>query len=283
MSSHTVDWIDGRLTAELAPSCTLWVVIGSDRVAYMATDARGEVLAAVQRDYSEPGAAFWRIEPHVQRLLESSPVWHLPFGQRQGFLFHPNITLVPRRLFRHGDLSGYFRLLLEPSDYAYACEELRPWDAYLVFATERAHARFLQGLFPGARLRHAATGLLLTARELSTRQEHTVLANVRHQLVQVVVLERQNLLFYNTFAFETPNDLLYYTLLAYDQFRLNPAQIPLWLTGSIMPGSELYRKIFAYVRDVRFAEAPAHWRLPQEATTVLPAHCYFDLMSLSAL
>ncbi|MCS7035149.1 MAG: DUF3822 family protein [Saprospiraceae bacterium] len=282
MNQHTVDWIDSRLTAELAPACTLWVIMGTDSAAYAAVDGRGEVLAAVQRDYSEPEAPFWRIGPHVQRMLESSPVWHLPFGQRQGFLFHANTTLVPRRLFQHGDLAGYFRLLLEPDDYAYACEELTPWDAYLVSATDRAQARLFQALFPGTRLRHSAAALLLAARTLAARQEHTVLAHVRHRVVQIVVLERQNLLFYNTFAFADGHDLLYYTLLAYHQFRLSPEQVPLWLAGAIMPESELHRKLFAYIRNVRFAEPVSTWRLPREAAnTALPAHCYFELMSLS--
>ncbi len=283
MNQHTVDWIDSRLTGDLAPACTLWVIVGADSAAYAAVDARGEVLAAVQRDYSEPNAPFWRIGPHAQRMLESSPVWHLPFGQRQGFVFHPNTTLVPRRLFQHGDLSGYFRLLLEPDDYAYTCEELTPWDAYLVSATDRAQARFFQALFPGARLRHSAAPWLLAARQLATRQEHTVLANVRHRIVQIAVLERQNLLFYNTFTFADGQDLLYYVLLAYHQFRLSPEQVPLWLAGAIVPESELYRKLYAYVRDIRFAEPPATWRFPREATGVaLPLHCYFELMSLPA-
>ncbi len=284
MNQHTLDWIDGRLTAEIAPFCVLWVVVGSDRCAYAAIDARGEVLAVVQRDYPEPGAPFWRIGPHVKRLLESSPVWHLPFGQRQGFLFHANTTLVPRRFFQHGDLSSYFRLLMHGGDYTYACEELPPWGAYLVFATERAHVRFFQTLFPGARLRHSATAWLLAAEQLTTpSQEHTVLLDVRHQLLQIAVLERQNLLFYNTFSYTGANDLLYYALLAYHQFRLSPEKVPLWLTGNILTESELFRKLYAYVRDIRFAQPCTRWRLPREATELLPAHCYFDLMSLSVV
>lgn len=157
MSHHTVDWIDSRLTAEITPSCTLWVVVGSESALYTAVNGQGEILATVHRDYLEVvDAPFWRIGPHAQRMLESSLVWHLPFGQRQGFLFHPNVTLVPRRLFRHGDLSGYFRLLLEPDNYIYTSEELPFWDAYLVAATDGAHARFFQNLFPGARIRHSA-------------------------------------------------------------------------------------------------------------------------------
>ncbi|MCS6928469.1 MAG: DUF3822 family protein [Saprospiraceae bacterium] len=282
MSHHTVDWIDSRLTAEIAPSCTLWVVVGSESALYTAVNGQGEILATVHRDYLEVvDAPFWRIGPHAQRMLESSLVWHLPFGQRQGFLFHPNVTLVPRRLFRHGDLSGYFRLLLEPDNYIYTSEELPFWDAYLVAATDGAHARFFQNLFPGARIRHSAAALLIGARTLATHQEHTLLANIRNRLVQIVVLERDSPLFYNTFPFSNASDLLYYVLLAYHQFRLNPQEVTLWLSGSIMPGSELHRKLYAYIRDIRFAEAKGPWRFPREAAnTALPAHCYFELMNL---
>ncbi len=283
MSPHTVDWIDSRLTAEAAPTCRLWVVVGCDSAAYAAVDARGEVLAAVQRDYPEPEAPFWRIGPQVQRLLESSPVWHLPFEQRHAVLFHPHCTLIPQRLFQHGDLSSYFRLLLEPDDYVYACEELTVWRAYLVSATERSHMRFFQSLFPGARLRHSAAALLLGAHVLAQRQEYTVLAHVRHRWVQLVVLERQDLLFYNAFPYSAAADLLYYVLLAYDQFRLNPRQVPLWLAGNIAAESELYRRLHAYVADLRFVDLPARWQLPRESSAALPPHCYFELLSLSFL
>ncbi|MBK9336980.1 MAG: DUF3822 family protein [Lewinellaceae bacterium] len=279
MDKHSLDLKDSRLTADTAPESALYAVLGTESVTMLAANASGEVLALESWEYAGAGKPFAQIEREVRQMLQEAAVWGLPYGEKHGFLFHPNTTLVPRRLFQHGDLSDYFHLLLPPGAYDYAYEELPEFDAYLVLATEKSQADLFATLFPQTRQRHLAAPLLRHVRERAGIAEHTVFLNLRHQMAQIIVLERQNLLFYNTFRFTTATDLLYYVLLAYDQFRLSPEEAPLTVAGNILRDSELYRALFRFVREVRFAVPPGHFRLPPE-TEVLPQHCYLDLFCL---
>lgn len=279
MDTHPLDLKSDRLTAASAPDSALWAVLGTESASLLTTNGGGDVLAAVVRQFADADKPFGKISQDVRRLLRESAVWNLPYGQKHGFLFHPNTTLVPRRLFQHGDLSGYFSLLLAPDAYAYAYEELSEFDAYLVFATEKAQAELFAEMFGDARPRHLAAPVLRYVRGIAGISDHTVFVNVRNQVAQVIVLERQNLLFYNTFSFVSAADLLYYVLLAYDQFRLSPATVPLTVAGNILHDSELYRMLYRFVRELRFAVPPTHFRLPPEPEA-LPAHCYFDLLCL---
>ncbi|MEQ1745528.1 MAG: DUF3822 family protein [Saprospiraceae bacterium] len=279
MDKHFLDLKDGRLTAESAPQVHLYAVLGTESVSLMGVDATDMVLAVETWHYAGAGKPFALLEGDVRRLLKESAIWGLSYSQIHGCLFHPYITLVPRRLFQHGDLSGYFKLLLPSGDFVYAYEELPELDAYLVSATEKAQANLFNELFPSARHRHLAAPLLRFVRETSGAQEHTVFLNLRHQTAQVIVLERQNLLFYNTFQFATASDLLYYALLVYDQFRLKPAEIPLLLAGTILPDSELYRVLYRFVREMQFVTPPGLAQSSSNPET-LPAHCLVDLFCL---
>lgn len=279
MEKHSLDLKDERLTAETAPESALYAVLGTESATLLVAGASGAVLALESWQYASAGKDFGQIGHEVRQVLRESAIWGLPYGHKHGFLFHPNTTLVPRRLFQHGDLSDYFKLLLAPGAYAYAYEELAEFDAYLVSATEQAQVTLFSELFPQSRPQHLATPVLRYARGIAGISEHTVYVNLRHQIAQVVVLERQNLLFYNTFQFVTATDLLYYVLLAYDQFRLSPEDVALTVSGNILRDSELYRALYRFVREVRFAVPPGHFILPEDTET-LPQHCYLDLFCL---
>ena len=54
----------------------------------------------------------------------------------------------------------------------------------------------------------------------------------------------------NTYNFQAPEDVLYYVLFGFEQFDLNPEQIPLALAGSVSEQSELFDLLFKYVRNV---------------------------------
>lgn len=279
MEKHFLDLKDERLTAETAPQAEIYAILGTESVSLLAVDAANTVLAVESWQYGGADKRFAFLEGNVRLLLKEAAIWSLPYGQRHGCLFHPQVTLVPRRLFQHGDLSGYFKLLLSPGDYVYAYEEIPEFDAYLLTATERAQANLFSDLFPQTRQRHLAAPLLRFVREMPDLEEHTIFLNLRHQMVQIIVMERQNLLFYNTFQFSAATDLLYSVLLVYDQFRLKPAEIPLLLAGDILQDSELYKTLYRFVRDLRFVVPPGLSQVPQ-ATDTLPPHCLVDLFCL---
>jgi len=279
MDRHFLDRNGGILNTESASEAHLYAVLGAESLSMLAMNATEEILAVETWQYAGAGKSFALIHQDVRRILRDADLWGLPYGQVHGFLFHPKATLIPRRLFQHGELSGYFNLLLEPGDYVYAYEELPEFDAYLVQATEKAHASLYADIFPQTRARHLAVPLLRYVRDIAGAEEHTIFLNLRHQTAQIIVLERQNLLFYNTFPFASASDLLYFVLLAYDQFRIRPSDLPLSVAGNILQDSELYRTLYRFVQELRFAAPPDHFKLPTK-TDSLPGHCLVDLLCL---
>jgi len=279
MAKHTLELKDDRLNVDSAPRCALHLVLGTESLSLMAADSNHELWMLETWEYAQAHRPFEQAERDLHQILKTEPVFQLPFGQKFAALFHPNVTLIPRRLFQHGSLPEYFKLILKPADYQYAYEELPEFDAYLVYATEQAQAKLFAAFFPDARIRHLAVPVLRYIRKIAAISEHTVFVNLRSKVAQIAVLERQNLLYFNTVTFKAPTDLLYYILLAYDQFRLSPKRTPLTLAGNILKDSDLYRNFYRFIQELRFAVPPVEFHFPNSVET-LPAHCYVDLFSL---
>ncbi len=280
MDKHSLQFIDSRLTVETAPQYSLNIVLGADSISLLvAHHSTGEVAALQTWLITPADQQFEAVEWEIRRILRDDAVFHWPYMHIHCALFHRNSTLVPRRLFQHSALSGYFNLLLPPSEFTFGYDELPEIDAYLVYATTPGHAKLCQEIFPRARVRHLAVPLIRCLRTIDGVGEHRIFVNFRHQVAQIAVFERQNLLFYNTFAFSASSDLLYYVLLAYDQFRLSPLEIPLNVSGNLLVDSDVYRLLQRFIREIKFTASTGVYHLPPGAQ-VLPAHCHLDLYAL---
>jgi hypothetical protein len=69
-------------------------------------------------------------------------------------------------------------------------------------------------------------------------------------------------------------------LLAYNQFNLDPARIPLRLSGQILEDAEAFRMFNRYIANLRFIEEPRFLKFNRKFSEV-PPHLFFDLYALA--
>lgn len=282
MDKRIFDFQDKRLLDGLSPGTgVLQVIVGIDGFSLLVTDAAGAVAALREWAFSPSSPDFSAAEMDLRTIFGSEDLLSRGYAQVRCSLFNTTATLVPRRLFRPDDnLAAYFDLLLpRPDAFEFDYTECPEIDGYLVFAYEPVVKRLCEHYFPAARPGHLAAPLIRSWRRLAPPDGPAIYANVRNSQVQIAVFERGSLLLYNTYAFHHANDLLYFVLLAYEQFRLIPAETPLTLTGNVLTESDLYRQLYRYIRHIAFAE-PTGLQLPAEARA-LPAHCHFDIAALN--
>ncbi len=192
----------------------------------------------------------------------------------------PASTLVPKRLFSSSDLEKYFKLLLKPGgQYHYEFKHLPALDAYLVWATDQPMHQLLNPYFDASQFTHLAVSLISQFSLQAQPNGFSVMANIRGQNVQILVFDRQHLIFYNAFEFSKPNDLLYYILLTYKQFDLNPSNLPLQISGTLLEDSEIFRLIIRYFRTVVFIPPAKGYTFPDDAKA-LPPHYWFDITTI---
>jgi hypothetical protein len=73
---------------------------------------------------------------------------------------------------------------------------------------------------------------------------------------EIIIIQNQKLQLYNSFEYQNADDFLYFILFTAEQLHLNPDDFNLVLLGQIKEGDSLYNKLYEYVRNVTFLEAP---------------------------
>ena len=68
--------------------------------------------------------------------------------------------------------------------------------------------------------------------------------------IEIIVVQNQKLLLFNSFDYNTPEDFLYYILFTAEQLNLNPENFPLELIGNINTESEYFKIAYKYIRNV---------------------------------
>jgi len=267
------------LNPTLATSSALRMVVGLHGVSLLVKNDQ-KILAL--KSWQIPGTeqSFQAVESALRGVFGSERLLDLQYNSKACALSCPASTLVPRRLFDPENLGQYFKLLLRDGpERTYGFEKLEIFDCYLVWAAETGLVQLCRHYFSSENIRHLAAPLLQSYHSLSPTEGYTVFANLRGQKVQVAVFERRNLVFFNAFDFTKPNDLLYYVLLAYKQFDLNPLDVPLTLSGTLIEDSEIFKLLLRYIRPMRFPPLAEDLQVPSEAKN-LPVHYWFDLAAL---
>jgi hypothetical protein len=273
---------DNRLNATTAPEARLQAILGTEGASLLVTDAQRLPLALSTWQFSPAHPDFEAALSDLRMVMGREVMFGWPFGQVQFALSNAQVTLVPRRLFRDQALSAYFHLLLPEKPLHYAYELLPELDCFLVYAVEQSAIDLIRQYYPAAAITHLAYPLLEQWRREASATDYSIMANLRQESVQIAVFERRNLLFYNTFSWKTPADLLYHMLLVYEQFRLNPLEVGLQLSGNLVEASDIYRQLYRYIRHLRFVSLPAGLRMPAQSDG-LPPHCFYDTYTLCAL
>ncbi len=267
------------LTPQTATTSALRMVVGFNGISLLVRNEQ-EVLALKSWQLNRTEQDFQAVESELRTIFGSERLLDLHFKTKTCILSSADSTLVPRRLFDPENLEQYFKLLLRPKlELTYGFEKLEAFDCYLVWAVETSLGQLCKSYFSNENLIHLGGPLLQAYHHLAPVEGYGVFANLRGQKVHIAVFERRNLVFFNAFEFNKPTDLLYFILLSYKQFELNPLEIPLTLSGTLIEDSEIFRLLFRYVRPLRFPPLPDEFQLPREAKS-LPAHYWFDLATV---
>lgn len=260
--------------------CELNLLASPDGLAWLIADGGGEALSLKSWEFFNPAQRFSEAEAPLRRVFSNDEKLAHRFGSVRLAFLNKYATLVPNRLFEPASLADYFKLLLRPDEqFSYFFDDLPDLQVKLVFAVEANISNLCDQYFPQKKVQHGGSALLRQWHRLARRSDFDVFVNVRNQHGQVAVFDRKNLQFFNSFNFTKAADFLYFVLLAYEQFRLKPSDIPLTISGELLEDSEVFRLLFRYVRHLRFAPTPDSYRLPG-VMEALPSHFNFDLYGL---
>jgi hypothetical protein len=161
-------------------------------------------------------------------------------------------TFVPSALFDENFLGSYlqYNTKVFETDF-FAFDEIPNYHMNAVYIPYVNINNFFIDQFGSFDYKHANSILvskLLIASKNKDEKKMFVHMNSGH--FEIIVVQNQKLLFFNSFDYNTPEDFLYYILFTAEQLNLNPENFPLELIGTIDAESDYYKIAYKYIRNI---------------------------------
>jgi hypothetical protein len=198
----------------------------------------------------------------------------------------PNFSLVPESLFEQELAKEYLTLncSLKPDD----SEEVLFYkqssiDIVNVFSAEKKILQWFSAMYPGKTIRtiHHTSSLIdgVLFNRSNNKEDRSMFIFVDKNQLTIIVTKNRKLEFCNSFNFFSPEDFVYYVMFVAGQLQFNADADPAILWGDILPDSELYLKLYKYVRNVSFGDKPSSLYFGYTFDEVFD-HNFFDLYSM---
>ena len=282
MDHQTFSWTHPEFNTGDTGDCIFCAIAGVDGLSYCILGKDQTLLALNAWDFAALGGDSSRIESAIRSVLATDTLYNRVFAERRCAVSTSIITLVPKRFFKPDTLPDYFKLLMKDKPCVYNATELQRQDLWAVYAVEQDLNGLLEQFFQSASSQHILKAQLAAYHAVANPQKSGVYIHVRGYSLYITVVDRQHLLFYNSFRFDSPGDFLYYVLLAYEQCRLKPDTVPLYISGNMLENGAVYRNLFRYVQHIQFLGMPGAVQLSKSVS--LPnKHLFFDLFALASL
>jgi hypothetical protein len=161
-------------------------------------------------------------------------------------------TFVPEPLFDENFLGSYlqYNTKVFETDF-FAFDKIPNYQMNTVYIPYVNINNFFIDQFGSFDYKHANSILvskLLVASKNKDDKKMFVHINTGH--FEIIVVQNQNLLLFNSFDYNTPEDFLYYILFTAEQLNLNPENFPLELIGNIDTESDYFKIAYKYIRNV---------------------------------
>jgi hypothetical protein len=161
-------------------------------------------------------------------------------------------TFVPEPLFDENFLGSYlqYNTKVFETDF-FTFDEISKYQLNAVYIPYVNINNFFIDQFGAFDYIHANSILVAKLLDASKNiDDQKMIVNFNPTHFEIVVVQNQKLLLFNSFEYQTPEDFLYYLLFTAEQLNLNPENFKLELLGTIKVDDDFYQLAYKYIRNV---------------------------------
>ena len=81
------------------------------------------------------------------------------------------------------------------------------------------------------------------------KEEKQVFVHLQKEHFEIVVVKNQQLILFNSFQYNTPEDFIYFILFTCEQLQLNPETISVQLLGNCTEEDAFFKIAYQYIRN----------------------------------
>ncbi|MEX1189335.1 MAG: DUF3822 family protein [Bacteroidia bacterium] len=258
-----IKYVDPAFTAERTRTCELRIQLSSEELVLVVYNPLADQFLLIEK---YPVAnSYNRVKPHeaIARILQTHALTRLPFKKVEVIPVTNSWTLIPADLYEESALRDMLALGSEIQlEDPVGADTLAGGSLKIAYSWPAVWKSIIENQFEDARVRHYAgvlAGLLLR----SNNRETILHAHVHGFQVDLLGLFEGKPVLFNSYYFQSPEDFLYYVVLAYDQLGFNREMIPLQLMGEIEEGSAIYQICFKFIRTIQFMNRLGNSTVPE--------------------
>lgn len=164
-------------------------------------------------------------------------------------------TFVPNALFNEQALGSYlqYNTKVFPTDY-FDFDQLPQSSMNNVYVPYVAFNNYFLDVFGSFTFKHINTCLVqhFFSKSKASQTDFFVHVGVNH--FEIVVFNDKNLLFFNSYEYQTKEDFIYYILFVFEQLQLNTQTQAVTLYGNINTTSDLYQIASQFIQNIAVAD-----------------------------
>ena len=213
-------------------------------------------IERLQHIQNEKKTTPFEVLNQLKTIIESNADFNQEFDSVLCIYQNELSTLVPKSLFNENHLADYLKfnakiLMTDFIDY----DTISINDSVNVYVPLVNVNNYLFERFGSFTYKHASTILIESVLQNSSKQKTIELfVNVGNLHFEVIAAKGNELIFYNTFDYNTKEDFIYYILFSIEQLKLSPETLKINLSGQIDKDDDLFNILYKYVRFVDFLE-----------------------------
>lgn len=216
-------------------------------------------------------------------VLETNTIFEQSFDSVLLIYQNELSTCVPKSLFNEENSADYLKFnakILNTDFIAY--DEISANDSINVFVPYVNINNYIFDRFGVFEYKHASTILIQNLIQNIANSKNTELyINVSKNHFEIIVLDKSQLMFYNTFEYHTKEDFIYFILFTVEQLKLNPETIIAKLMGDISKDDDLYKIVYKYIRFVEFINPINNFKFNANQEPKLPYSNFIILNSFN--
>lgn len=246
-------------------SYSLSIQLGLNGFSFCIATAEGKIITQEQLSNTDGAYSEQELFIAVQKAFNNKPELQAKFNQVEVIYHNDLFAIVPHELFDANNKNTYLNYSVKTlaTDYI-AHDSIENTGIVTVFIPYININNFLLDQIGEFDYQHTSGLLIKHALEQSKNElTQKVFTFVSKGIFEVIITKGNELLLFNSFAYSSNEDMLYYLLFCMEQLSLSPNEIEVVLLSTI--DDQLYDLVYTYVRNIRKSNTDSQLLLHQLA------------------
>ncbi len=252
--------LDPNFVKEKSTEYVLSIRFSTDGLSFCVHNGFNKLLASLDSQVE--------VIARVKKALVEEELLNLPYKKVFVVPCKKEKTLIPAHIFNKTYLSDVYRLCqhAEKND-TLLYRKIRLMEAYLVESLPRSFVTFLTTRYQSLRIVNSAYPFIVHSLSSTLLNREHLFIDIQDRYFDLLLTKENEVVLFNTFAYNSLTDLLYYILNSLKSCHADTANLQTVVSGQLANDPKLYRTFSAYLPEVAVLNAPALTQLSKNIST----------------